>query len=136
MDTLCVQFEVSLKKEGLLAFSALPLLIFGERMNVHNVSLHIFHSFKLLTAMRAMVHFSWFLEWVLGWYLVDLCHVSFEMLRRDGNLANATFDRHRYFWIASLAPSVFYKLLEISKFLRALLTAYSFSMSPQLMIPQ
>ena len=105
-------------------------------MNIHNVSLHIFHSFKLLIAMGAMMQFSWFLEWVLGWYLVDLCHVSFEMLRRDGNLANATFDRHRYFWIASLAPSVFYKLLEISKFLRALLTAYSFSMSPQLMIPQ
>ena len=136
MDALCVQFEVSLKKEGLLTFSTLPLLIFGERMNIHNVSLHIFHSVKLLTAMGAMMQFSWFLEWVLGWYLVDLCHVSFEMLRRDGNLANATFDRHRYFWIASLAPSVFYKLLEISKLLRALLTAYSFSMSPQLMIPQ
>ena len=136
MDALCVQFEVSLKKEGLLTFSTLPLLIFGERMDIHNVSLHIFHSFKLLTAMGAMMQFSWFLEWVLGWYLVDLCHVSFEMLRRDGNLANATFDRHRYFWIASLAPSVFYKLLEVSKLFGALLTTHSFPMSPQLMIPQ
>ena len=80
MDALCVQFEVSLKKEGLLTFSTLPLLIFGERMNIHNVSLHIFHSFKLLIAMGAMMQFSWFLEWVLGWFIMDHPIVSFEIL--------------------------------------------------------
>ena len=80
MDSLCVQFEVSLRKEGLLTLSTLPLLIFAERMNVHNVSLHIFHSVKLLTAMGAMVHFSWFLQWVLGWFCMDHSHMPFEIL--------------------------------------------------------
>ena len=138
MDTLSVQFEVSLKKEGLLTLSTLPLLSVGERMKIFNVLLHIFHSFKLLTAegIWAMMHFSGFLEWVLGWFFMDHPHMPFEILRRDGNLANATLSHNRYLWVAFLAPSVLYKLFEVSKLFRALLTANSFSMSPQLMILQ
>ena len=63
MDALYVEFQVSLKSEGLLSLITLPLLLVGERMKIFNVSLHIFQSFKLLTAngVGAMVHFSWFL---------------------------------------------------------------------------
>ena len=84
-------------------------------MSLFNVPLHFFHSFKLFAAMGAIVLLSWLLEWVLGWHLMDLALVSFEMLGRDGNLANATFNHHRYFWIAPLAPSVFHKLFEVGK---------------------
>ena len=63
MDVLYVEFQVSLKSEGLLTLLTIPLLLVGERMKIFNVSLHIFQSFKLLTAngVGAMVHFSWFL---------------------------------------------------------------------------
>ena len=115
VDALYVQLQVSLQGIGLLTLSTLPLLFVGERMSLFNVSLHFFHSFKLFAAMRAMVLFSWFLEWVLGRHLMDLDHVSFEILRRERNLANATFSHHRYFLIAPLAPSVFYKLFEVGK---------------------
>ena len=136
MDTLDMQFQGSLISEGLLTLSTHPLLFVGERMCLFNMSLQFFHSFKLFAAMGAMVLFSWFLEWVLGWHLMDLALVSFEMLGRDGNLANATFSHHRYFLIAPLAPSVFYKLFEVGKLLQALFTGNSFPMSPQLMVPQ
>ena len=138
MDALYVEFQVSLKSEGLLTLFTLPLLFVGERMKIFDVSLHIFHSFELLTAkgMLAMMHFSWFLQWILGWFFMDIPHMSFEILQRDLNLANATLSHYRYLWIAFLAPSVLYKLFEVSKLFRALLTANSFSMSPQLMILQ
>ena len=136
MDTLDMQFQGSLISEGLLTLSTLPLLLVGERMCLFNVSLQLFHSFKLFAAMGAVVLFNRFLEWILGWFLMDLAHVSFKMPRRNGNLANSTFTHHRYFWFASLTPSVFYKLFEVSKLLQALFTGNSFPMSPQLMVPQ
>ena len=138
MDALCAQFQVSLQSVRLLTLFTLPLHLVCERVKIFHMSLHIFHSFELLAAkgIWAMMHFSWFLEWVLGRFLMNHSHVSFEMMRSDGNLANATLSHHRYFLISSLAPSVFYKLLEVSKLFGALLTTHSFPMSPQLMIPQ
>ena len=115
-----VHFQVSLQSEGFLTLSTLPLLLFGEKsMRLFNVSTHFFNSSKLFPAMGAMVLLSWFLEWVLGWYSMDLSHVSFAILRGDGNLANITFSHHQCFLIASLAASValsvFYKLTEVGK---------------------
>ena len=81
VNTLYVQFQVSLQSEGLLTLSTLPLPFVGEEMSLFNMPLHFFHSFKLFAAMRAMVLFNWFLEWVLGWQLMDLSHVSFEVHR-------------------------------------------------------
>ena len=83
MDALYVQLQVSLQRKGLLTLSTLPILFDDERMSLFNVPLHFFHSFKLFAAMGAMVLFSWFLEWVLGWHLMDLAHVSFTILRSD-----------------------------------------------------
>ena len=86
-------------------------------MKIFNVSLHIFHSFELLTAkgILAMMHFSWFLQWVLGWFFMDIPHMSFEILHRDWNLANATLSHCSYLWIAFLTPSVLHKLFEVAK---------------------
>ena len=66
MDALCVQFQVSLMKEGLLTLSTLPLLLVGGKMDLCKVSLQLFHSFEFLAALRAIPLFFWFLEWVLG----------------------------------------------------------------------
>ena len=135
VGVLYVQFQISLQCIGLFTLFTLPLLFVGQRMSLFNVSLHIFHSFKLYTAMGAVMFFSWFLEWVLGWHLMDLPHVSFEM-PSNGNLANLAFNHHRPFWIAVLAPFVFYKLFDVCKLFGALFTGNSFPMNSQLMIPQ
>ena len=115
VDALCVQFQVSLQSEGLLTLSTLPLFLVCEKMSLFNVSPHCFLPCELFTTMETMVLLSWFLEWILGWHLMNLSHVSFEILRRDGILANATFNYHRYFWLTSLTSSVFYKILKIGK---------------------
>ena len=80
MDTLYVEFEVSLQSEGLLTLTTLQLLLVGGKMDLCKVSLQLFHSFEFLTALGAMPLFIWFLEWVLGWPLMDLAHVSFQIL--------------------------------------------------------
>ena len=117
MDALCVQFQVPLQSVRLLTLFTLPPHLVCERVKIFHMSLHIFHSFELLAAkgIWAMMHFSWFLEWVLGWFLMNHSHVSFEMMRRDGNLANATLSYYRYLWIAFLAASVLHKLFEVAK---------------------
>ena len=80
VDALCVRFQVSLKKEGLFTLSTIPLLLVGGGMGLCKVSLQLFHSFEFLAALGAIPLFFWFLEWVLGSYLMDLALVSFKIL--------------------------------------------------------
>ena len=81
VDALCVQFQVSLQSEGLLTLSTLPLFLVCEKMSLFNVSPHCFLPCELFTTMETMVLLSWFLEWILGWHLMNLSHVSFEILQ-------------------------------------------------------
>ena len=66
VDTRCVRFQVSLKKEGFFTLSTLPLLLVRGEMDLCKVSLQLFHSFEFLAALGAMPLLIWFLEWVFG----------------------------------------------------------------------
>ena len=115
----------------------LALLFESDSMSLFNMSLHVFHSFKLFTTMRArVVLFSWLLKWILDWDLMDFSHVSFEVLGSDWNFAHCTISHRWQFWLASLASAMFYKLLPVRKLFLTFVTVKSFPMSPQLMIPQ